>query len=164
MFIVGVMGPGLSCTLESCDLARDLGKRLAAEGWVVLTGGRNVGVMNAACKGAKEAGGLTVGIVPNKDPNYVSEFVDIPIFTDVGLARNNINVMSSNVVVAIASGTSLGTSSEVALGLNHGKDVIFLDPGEKCFAFFSDLAPERVFLAETPSHAIELIKERQGNK
>jgi hypothetical protein len=117
--------------------------------------------MNAACQGAKERDGLTVGIIPNKDPKYVSDFVDIPIYTDVGLARNNINVLSSDIVVAIASGSSLGTSSEVALGLNHGKDVILLDPGDKCLAFFSELEPERVLLAKTPAHAVELIKEKQ---
>lgn len=59
--IVGVMGPGESATSEMCELARDLGKRIASEVWVVLSGGRNVGVMNATCEGAKEGGGLTAG-------------------------------------------------------------------------------------------------------
>lgn len=158
-FIVGVMGPGQSATPETCDEARKLGRLLAEQGWAVLTGGRNQGVMDAACQGAKEAGGLTIGIIPVKDPNYVSDAVDVPIYTDIGLARNNINVMSSDVVVALAAGKSCGTTSEIALGLNHGKYVIFLSCGEKCLDFFTDLEPERVKVAESPEHVVELINQ-----
>jgi len=163
-FIVGVMGPGRTATPETVALAKETGRLIGLENWAVLTGGRNEGVMDAACQGAKESGGLTIGIIPNKDPGYVSSAVDIPVYTDVGLARNNINVLSSDIVIAISSGTSLGTSSEVALALNHDKDVIFLNPGQKCFDFFSELKPDRVFLAKSPLDTIEIIKQRQDNQ
>jgi len=160
-FIVGVMGPGVTASEENKRLASELGELIAKEKWVVLTGGRNEGVMNAACEGAKKANGLTVGIVPNKDPNYVSEFVDVPIYTDVGLARNNINVLSSDVVVALGAGSSLGTTSEVALALNHERLVVLLNCGSKCNEYFRELKPTKVRVAENPAQAIELIKQER---
>lgn len=71
--------------------------------------------MNAACQGAQENDGLTIGIIPNNDLNNVSDLADISISTEIDLARNNINVISSDVVVAMAH-ASLGTISEVVLG------------------------------------------------
>ena len=70
--IVGVMGPGKTEThMDSVDkhvdLAHELGKQIAAHGWLLLTGGRNLGVMDAACRGAKSAGGTTIGILPGPD-------------------------------------------------------------------------------------------------
>lgn len=66
--VIGVMGPGDNATKEECDSAFELGKLIANKGWILLTGGRNVGVMEAASRGAKEAGGLTIGILPGKPP------------------------------------------------------------------------------------------------
>lgn len=97
--LIGVMGPGEQATAAQMDTAFALGSSLAQQGWGVLTGGRNVGVMEAACRGAKAAGGLTVGILPSCDRAILSEAVDIAIFTDLGSARNNVNVLSSQVVV-----------------------------------------------------------------
>src|SRR4028119_1144630 len=111
--IIGVMGPGEQATATDLQNAYELGKLIAQQGWVLLTGGRNVGVMDAANTGAKAANGLTVGILPTADPSGISKAIDIPIFTDMGNARNNINVLSSDVVIACGMGA--GTASEVAL-------------------------------------------------
>ena len=94
--IVGVMGPGADATAADLAYAYELGKLIAQQGWVLLTGGRNVGVMEGASQGAKAANGLTIGILPTDDTNGISEAVDIAIITDMGNARNNINVLSSN--------------------------------------------------------------------
>ena len=158
-YIVGVMGPGQSATSAMSEEARIVGRLIAEQGWAVLTGGRNLGVMDAACRGAKEVEGLTIGIIPVKDPSYVSDSVDVPIYTDVGLARNNINVMTSDIVVALSAGKSCGTISEIALALNHGKNVILLSCGKQCIEFFTELEPGRVKVAENPEHAIDLIKK-----
>ena len=155
--VVGVMGAGNAATPQDIELAHQLGKLVAKQGWVLLTGGRKAGVMDAASRGAKAAGGLVVGILPSNNTVGMSEAVDIPIVTDLGNGRNNINVLSSNVV--IACGMGLGTASEVALALKNRKPVILLDQSELTCQFFAKLASERVFQAETASQAIALVKE-----
>src|SRR3954464_2968422 len=99
--IIGVMGPGEASTPEQNELAYDLGKAIALEGWVVLTGGRAFGVMDAAMKGAKEIDGLTIGVLPNDNAKGASPYADLKIFTGMGSVRNQINILSSNVIVVI---------------------------------------------------------------
>jgi uncharacterized protein (TIGR00725 family) len=82
--IIGVMGPGANATETDLQNAYKLGKLIAQSGWVLLTGGRNAGVMDAASKGAKAANGLTIGILPTNDTSAVSNAVDIAIVTDMG--------------------------------------------------------------------------------
>ncbi|HIK08844.1 MAG TPA: cytochrome [Oscillatoriaceae cyanobacterium M33_DOE_052] len=151
--IIGIMGPGKGARETDLKNAWELGNLIAARGWVLLTGGRNLGVMDAANRGAKAGGGLTVGILPDADGKGVSEAVDIAIITDMGSARNNINVLSAHVVVACGMGA--GTASEVALAIKAGKPVILLDDNRESLAFFRGLAPELVQVAQTPEEAIE---------
>jgi uncharacterized protein (TIGR00725 family) len=154
--LIGVMGPGEKATPEDKKNAYQLGQLIATEGWVLLTGGRNTGVMDAANRGAKDAGGLTVGILPTDNLEAVSEAVDIAIATDMGNARNNINVLSSRVI--IACGMGLGTASEVALALKNGKSVILLGNNRDSQQFFRELAPKQVFVAEHSENAVEIVK------
>lgn len=154
--IIGVMGPGETATSRDLENAYQLGRRIAIEGWVLLTGGRKSGVMDAASRGAKAASGLTVGILPNSDTSKISEAVDIAIITDLGNGRNNVNVLS--VTVVIACGMGLGTASEVALALKNGKYVVLLDQTGQSQSFWQYLAPNRVFFADNPKTAIELVK------
>lgn len=155
--IIGVMGKGDRASAEDMDNAYELGKLIARQGWVLLTGGRNVGVMNAASKGAKEAGGLTIGILQGKNKQNISEAVDIAIATGMSNARNNINVLSSDVV--IACGMGLGTASEVALALKNNKPAILLNPDPEARQFFTSLAPEKIEIANTPQEAIDLSEQ-----
>ncbi len=127
--IIGVMGSGRASQHDR--LARELGQQLAAAGYVLLTGGGN-GIMSAASQGMAEAGGLVIGILPSDGPNdpryagtYPNPYVHIPIYTGMSLARNAINIKSSDVVVALPGGP--GTLSEIALTLNDGKHVIILN-------------------------------------
>lgn len=154
--IVGVIGPGKDASTEVIAAAFDLGRLIALEGWVLLTGGRDEGVMDAACKGAKEADGLTVGILPSADVQGMSESVDIPIVTGMGQARNNINVLSSRVVFACGIGP--GAASEIALALKAGKNVILLDCSQEGIAFFESLGKQNVFVVTRPSEAIAIAK------
>ena len=156
-FVVGVMGPGGGARDEDLSNARELGKLIGEEGWVVLSGGRNAGVMDAVSRGAKDAGGLVVGVLPTADRSGCSDAVDIAIVTDMGNARNNINVLSSDVVVACGMGP--GTASEVALALKSQKPVVLLNTGADSEKFFGDLCPDRVLTASTPEQAIEIIKQ-----
>ena len=155
--IVGVMGPGEGASAESVELARKLGRLIAQEGWVTLSGGRNVGVMQAVNAGAKEvAGSLTVGILPSATSD-VSPDVDIMIVTEMHNARNNINVLSSDVVVACGN-AGMGTVSEIALALKGGKTVFLLGADQETRALFRKLGHERVVEVDTPEEAIETIR------
>jgi uncharacterized protein (TIGR00725 family) len=119
--IIGIMGSGKATPHE--HLAYTLGRRVAEAGYTLLTGG-GAGVMEAASRGAAEAGGLVIGVLPHDRPagNYPNPYVHIPIFTGMGDARNAINVNSSDVVICLPGGA--GTLSEVALALKCGKHVV----------------------------------------
>lgn len=157
-YIVGVMGPS-QAGKKNLEQARLLGELIARREWVLLTGGRAVGVMHAASQGAKRVPrSLTVGILPSAS-DRVSRFVDIAIITGMGYARNNINVLSSHVVVACGLSGS-GTVSEVALALKAGKPVVLLGATLSETKFFKKLGKKLVSSAETPEEAIDLIMKR----
>jgi len=138
--------------------ARELGRLIAREGWVVVTGGRASGVMDAASAGAKDEGGLTVGILPDRDA-AVSPFVDIAIKTDLHNARNNVNVISGRAVIACGA-RGAGTVSEIALALKNGVPVILLACDDLAVRFLGSIGTVRV--ANTPSEALALTKEIIG--
>lgn len=154
--VIGVMGPGEKATANDLQNAYELGQFIAQQGWILLTGGRNIGVMNAASKGAKSCNGLTIGILPNSDQDGISEAVDIAIFTDMGNARNNINVLSSDVVIACGMGA--GTASEIALALKAKKQVILLTDDVESKSFFKSMSPENVYIVESVVEAIATAK------
>jgi hypothetical protein len=113
--------------------------------------------MHAASSGAKAANGLTIGILPTPDDRGISDAVDIAIVTGIGSARNNINVLSSDIVVACGMGA--GTASEVALAIKANKPVILLTNHQDSEHFFTSLSPATVFIAKTPAAAIAIVKE-----
>jgi uncharacterized protein (TIGR00725 family) len=119
---VAVIGDGL-CSAETARLAEEVGQRLAEKGAVVICGGLG-GVMEAACPGAKVAGGLTVGILPGRSWQDANPYVDIPIVTGMGEARNVVVVSSAQSVIAVSGG--YGTLSEIAHALKSGIPVVGL--------------------------------------
>jgi uncharacterized protein (TIGR00725 family) len=121
--VIGVMG-GATASDDVLANAYETGSLIAQSGRVLLTGGRNAGVMAAASRGASEAGGLVVGILPDDDTSGVAPHVDIAIPTGMGDARNAINVLASHVVIALPGGA--GTVSEIALALKAGRPVVLL--------------------------------------
>ncbi len=151
------MGPGPSASEEDLKNAFQLGRLIAEKGWVLLTGGMASGVMDAASRGAKEAGGLVIGILPTEDVSHASPSVDIPIVTGMGSARNNINVLSSDAVIACGIGP--GTASEIALAIKAGRKVVILNDMTESHAFFLKLAGESVTLAKSPGEAISHVEE-----
>lgn len=121
--IVAVVGEGDGAS-GSLEEARRLGQLIAEEGWVLVNGGRNVGVMDASARGASEKKGITVGLLPGTDASNASSFCAIPIPTGLSNARNNLITLSASVVFAFPGGP--GTLSEVALALKNGKNVILV--------------------------------------
>lgn len=119
---IGVVGSGV-CSNEIASLAFEVGQELARCGAVLVCGGLS-GVMESACKGAKEAGGTTVGILPGTDAKDANPYVDIPIVTGLGEARNIIVARSAQAIIAISGG--YGTLSEIAFALRLSIPVIGL--------------------------------------
>ncbi len=151
------MGAGERAARRDVKLAGELGELAARAGWIVLTGGRDAGVMAAALRGAKRVeGSLTVGVLPGRDRAGASPFADVVVATGMGEARNVVNVLSSDVVVACGRGGP-GTASEAALALKAGKPLVLLAPSREAAAFFAALG--RVRVAETPSGAVAIAEE-----
>lgn len=151
--IIGLMGGGQANTRDRDDAYR-LGALIAQNGWVLLNGGRNCGIMAASAQGAEACGGLTIGILPDDNPSHAADHIHIPICTGMGSARNVINVLSSRVVVACPGGT--GTISEVALALKHGKPVITLNFDLKT-TFPAAFENGRLVPAHSPEEVIRWI-------
>jgi len=117
---VAVVGSGTASGAET-DAAEALGRHLAEAGAVVVCGGLG-GVMAAACRGARRAGGRTVGILPGTDRAEANDFVEIALATGMGEARNAVVVGTADAVVAV--GGEFGTLSEIALALKAGIPVV----------------------------------------
>lgn len=141
--IIGVMGPGNPKDASLLKHAEDIGKQIAKRDWILLTGGRKTGVMDAASKGASEAGGEVIGILPNESRQEMSDYVSIPIVTGMGSARNFINILSADMV--IVCGMGLGTASEAALAIKYQKPVIFTRVEKIHREFFQSLTQKKLY-------------------
>ena len=119
---ISVVG-GEQCSKEIYDTAVEAGRRIAKLGAVLVTGGRK-GVMEAASKGAKMEGGVTIGILPSMDRQEGNEYIDYKIVTGLGYARNILVVLNGDIVIAIDG--HYGTLSEIAFALEYGKPVLGL--------------------------------------
>jgi len=138
---VAVVGSGV----EHEDAAEEVGRLLAERGCTVVTGGGGE-VMAAACRGAKLAGGTTIGILPGERREAANEWVDHVVVTGIGHARNLAVAASGDAVIAV--GGSWGTTAEVAFALRLGRPVVVLEPG---------LELPAVRRASTPAEAVELV-------
>ncbi|HXL01951.1 MAG TPA: TIGR00725 family protein [Candidatus Atribacteria bacterium] len=115
--IIGVIGQH-SCDAQLYEIAYQVGKGIAERGAILLCGGLG-GVMEAACRGAKEAGGFTIGVLPGNFEGDANPYVDLKIVTGLGEVRNLIIVLTASAL--IACGGQFGTLSEIAFALSHGK-------------------------------------------
>ena len=136
---VSVVGSGS----EHEENAETVGRLLAEGGATVITGGRGE-VMAAAARGAKSAGGTTIGILPTETREELNEWTDHVVVTGIGHARNLAVVASGDAVIAV--GGRYGTLSEIGFALTLGRPVIVLEPGWQV---------EGTQRAETPAQAVE---------
>ena len=143
--IVAVIG-GHKCSLKVERQAIKLGNLLSKVGVILICGGLG-GVMEAVSMGMKEAGGITVGILPGKDKASANPYIDISIPTGLGYIRNTIVVSCADIIVALPG--EYGTLSEIAFALNMKKPVIGIGTW--------DIAGVRQ--VNTPEEAIELIQK-----
>ena len=145
---ISVIGSG-DATPETMQLAEEVGRELGKRGVTVVTGGL-AGVMEAASRGAKEAGGTTIGIIPGGDPAEANPYVDIHICTGIGYARNVIVVRSGRAVIAVSG--AFGTLSEIAHALGDNIPVIGLNTWSLSRNGQQD---KNIILARDPKDAVE---------
>jgi hypothetical protein len=143
---IAVVGSG-TCSLEETRVAEKVGALLAIDGAVVVCGGLS-GVMEAACRGARHEGGLTVGILPGDDRRAANPDVVVAIATGLGEMRNALVVRASDAVIAV--GGEFGTLSEIGLALKLGKRVVGLGTWEL------PRRPDAIVRAATPEEAVRL--------
>lgn len=145
--IIGLIG-GASPTKEEAAAAEAVGRALAQAGATLVCGGLG-GVMKAACRGAKSAGGLTIGILPGTNASEANHYVDIPIVTGLRCARNVIIARTAQAVIAV--GGKYGTLSEIAFALSFGKPVVGLGAWE---VSREGRPPAPIVRAATPQEAV----------
>jgi uncharacterized protein (TIGR00725 family) len=134
--------------------AAEVGRLLAEAGVAVVCGGLG-GVMAAACRGAKEAGGLTIGILPGEDRSHANPWVDVALPTGLGEARNALVVRACEALIAV--GGEFGTLSEIALALKLGRPVVGLGTWS---LEREGLGADPILRANDPAHAVRLVLER----
>ncbi len=140
--VIGGSRPGR----QAADAALEVGRLIARSGAVVVCGGLG-GIMEAASRGAREEGGLVIGILPGSSPADANPWVDVPLATGLGTTRNSLVVMNVDAVIAIDG--EYGTLSEIAYGLIHGKKVVGLGTWDI----------RGVTVAATPAEAVRLALE-----
>jgi len=143
--VIAVVGPGDATDPVVLEAAERVGALLAAAGLQVVTGGLG-GVMAAASRGAKSAGGSVVAMLPGDDVTAANEFADVIVATGLGQGRNVVIVRSADAVIAV--GGSWGTLSEVAIARRLGRPVVWLH------GWTVDGATDPIPIAETPEAAM----------
>ena len=147
---ISVIGAG-SCGPGTEAVAERLGGLIAENGYDLVCGGR-LGVQRAACKGAKSAGGRTIGILPGLEFSDANEFVDVPVITGLGQMRNFLVVKNARAAVAVEGGP--GTLSEIAFALKSGIPVVAIGR-------WSGI--EGVRPAGTPEEAMAIVKNLEDS-
>lgn len=141
---VAVVG-GYDCSAAEYALAETVGELIARRGAVVVCGGRH-GITEAACKGAKQAGGTTIGILPGDDYREANDYVDHAICTDIGSSRNHVIVMTADAVIAFPG--KYGTLSEIAYALLHKRPIVSLGSWD---------VSDQIIKAQSPQEAVEKV-------
>jgi uncharacterized protein (TIGR00725 family) len=154
---IAVIG-GADCSSQEANMAEEVGREIARKGAVLVCGGLG-GVMEAACRGASRQGGLTIGVLPGDNRLAANQYVQIPIVTGLGYARNVAVVKSAQAVIAIDG--SYGTLSEIGHALQSAIPVIGLNTWSLSINGQTD---NSIIPAKTPKEAvnkaIELINSQ----
>ena len=150
------------CTPEAATLAYETGMEVAKSGAVLITGGLG-GVMKAACNGAKDAGGLTVGIIPQNEPSFANEYCDIVIPSGMGLARDFLNALSADGVIIIGGGS--GTLSETCAAYMYKKPIVAIkNSGGTAEKYADQYLDQRknvlIIGVSSPKEAVKTILEK----
>lgn len=149
---VAVIGGG-DADKRILNLAREVGREIAKAGCTLLCGGLG-GVMEACAQGAKEVGGLTIGILPGGSGEEANPYIDVKIVTAMSHARNAIIARSADFLIAVDG--EMGTLSEIALALKERKPVIMLEVESSIFKAVKELKNDNLYFAPSPREAVSL--------
>ena len=144
---IAVIGGG-DCSPQEAELAEEVGRELARHGAILVCGGLG-GIMEAACKGANSQGGTTIGVLPGNNSEAANPYVQIPIVTGLGEARNVIVVKSAQAVITIGGG--YGTLTEIGHALRNGIPVIGLNTWSLSR---NGQVDNSIILAQNPAEAV----------
>ena len=149
-------------TPEAEKIAYETGLEIAKSGAVLITGGLG-GVMHAACHGAKDGGGLTVGIIPQNDSSFANEYCDIVIPTGIGLARDFLNALAGDGVIVIGGGS--GTLSETCAAYMYKKPIAAIKNSGGIADRFADQYLDhrenvKIVGVDSPKEAVKYILEK----
>ncbi len=156
---------GDHCPQTTYDAAKEVGAQIAARNAITVTGGLG-GVMEAACRGAKEKGGMVVGIIPNEDMSYANPYCDIIIPTGIGFARNFITAYSADVAIVVGGGA--GTYIEACVAYQKGKPIVALagtggTADKIADTFLDDRKTVKVISASSPKDAVDQALDHATN-
>ena len=151
---ISVIGGG-QCSAAEYAAAMEIGRLVAEAGATLVCGGLS-GVMEAAARGAKEAGGVTIGILPGHERGLANPYLDHVITTGMGHARNLAVVSSGDAVIAV--GGSFGTLSEIGLAGRVGRPVVILSG----WRLQNDQGTKGIWYASSPLEAIALARQALG--
>ncbi len=157
MLQIGVIGSS-SADEELYKVSESLGEEIARAGCILVCGGLT-GVMEAASKGAKRLGGLTVGILPGAGKEGANRYIDVKVVTAMSHARNAVIARTADVLIAV--GGELGTLSEISLGLKIGKPVIVLEGVEGIGEMVRGI-DQNLYFSKSPKEAVKMALEIGG--
>lgn len=148
---------GDHCADHTYEAAKEVGRQIALKGGVTVTGGLG-GVMEGACRGAKERGGMVVGIIPHEDMSFANPYCDIIIPTGVGFARNFITAYSADAAIVVGGGA--GTYIEACVAYQKGKPIVALTgtggtADKIADSYLDDRKTVKVFSASNPKEAVD---------
>ena len=157
-----IIGHNGNITPEVAKIAYETGAEVARSGAVLITGGME-GVMKEACRGAKDAGGLTVGIIPQSDPSFANQYCDIVIPSGMGLARDFLNALSGDGVIIIGGGS--GTLSETCAAYMHKRPIVAIkNSGGTAEKYADQYLDHRksvpIIGVSSPKEAVKVILEK----
>ncbi|HXF81160.1 MAG TPA: TIGR00725 family protein [bacterium] len=145
--VIGVIGESALSDPAHGALAEEVGRRIAEAGCALICGGLG-GVMEAAARGARAAGGLTIGVLPGESRAEANPYIAVAVATGIGQMRNLIIVLTADALIAIGGG--YGTLAEIGLALRHGRPVV----GLRTWAAHRAGAPAPILVAETAEEAV----------
>ena len=156
---------GDHCPQTTYEAAKEVGEQIASHGAVLISGGLG-GVMEAACKGAKERGGTVVGILPHEEMSYANPYCDIIIPTGMGFSRNYVTAYSADSAVVVGGGA--GTYVEACVAYQKAKPIVALagsggTADKIAGTYLDDRKTVKVLSASSPKEAVELALDLASN-
>lgn len=157
--LIAVVGHGMHAKDEHMKIAEEVGREIAKREGIVICGGHSFGIMDFVARGAHRENGMTIGIIPEDDLSKTSKYVDVPIITGIGFARNQIIALSCDAMIVIGGG--VGSLTEAAYAYRFSKPVIVIKELESIVEpyigkYMDDKKTVKILGAKSAKEAVEL--------